>query len=1103
MDGNISKEGITADMEAMKEVGLRYVTMFNTSYKVPKGNVQFMSAEWRELFHHAVREADRLGLKLGIHNCEGWSVSGGPWISPEESMQKITASRIEIVGGGKRTIRLPQPEITKESKGGGTPLSIEPHYRDIAVFALESPGDKPFIDAPSATISCSEASAKVERLVDGDKHTGVVLPNPRKGDARSITFEFPEPVTARCLEIQAMAHNQGHRGELQISTDGITYTKLTSFQMGSESGESSFSETTSRFWRVLFTGAAWRARDMKIGEIALLPDSRLPNWTEKAGYFRRPLPLGDSPEVPVAGFKLTEGVYPLDSVVDVTDKLSADGTLKWDVPPGQWTILRLGHTSTGTQNHQKTVKGPSLECDKFSRAAVTGHYNAYVGKLADDAGALAGQSFDHILIDSWEAEVQNWSEKLIEKFKEYRGYDPTPFLPVTQGYIVESQEISERFLWDFRRTMADLYADIHWGTMKKLANADGLKLYLEAYNAGNFDSYQAMSRGDVPMSEFWFNRGGGKRGFAKHAASVSHTLAKPVTAAESFTADAKGSGWWTTPFALKPYGDAALASGINRFIIHTWPHQPWPGLRPGVTFGPWGINFTGHNSWFEQAQAWTAYLTRCQFILQQGLFQADVAIFAGERAPNNGGNRENAESEGIPAGIDYDYLNAEVLAEATVKNGRITLPSGMNYRLLVFRMSTTMTPEFARKVRELVQGGALVLGPKPKRSPSLAGYPDCDAEVRRIADEVWGDVDGKQVKQHSFGKGRVYNGMSIEAILKADGLAPDMQWSKGTLDWEHRQIEGSDFYFVGNREKESIATELSLNIDGKAPEFWYPDTGKIETCGLWRVEKGRTLIPLELDPYGSLFIVFHKPGTPHVTDLKGDGATVRIADGNAQLVASKSGSFEVTTPSGTKSIKVDALPQPKTISGLWKVSFPPKLGAPESAVFNELISLTEHTDEGIKYFSGTASYTCDFEVPATMIGKDKQVMIDLGRVEVMAELFVNGKSAGILWKPPFKADITSLVKAGKHRLEVRVTNPWRNRLIGDEQKPQQMDWRKQGTKGFVLKEWPEWLLNGQPKPDDGRITFTSWRHYNKDSELHPAGLMGPVQIYSTQMLPIR
>ena len=504
-------------------------------------------------------------------------------------------------------------------------------------------------------------------------------------------------------------------------------------------------------------------------------------------------------------------------------------------------------------------------------------------------------------------------EQLIDRFKEYRGYDPTPYLPVVQGYIVYSEEISERFLWDFRRTVADVYADIHWGTMTKLANADGLKLHLEAYNAGNFDAYQAMSRGDVPMSEFWFNRGDRNRGFAKHASSVSHTLAKPVTAAESFTADNKGSGWWTHPFALKPYGDVAFASGVNRFIIHTWPHQPWLGLHPGVTFGPWGINFTGHNSWFEQAQAWTDYLSRCQFILQQGRLQADVAIFTGERAPNNGGNREHAESEGIPAGIDYDYLNAEVLAEATVKNGRIILPSGMHYRLLVLPKSEMMTPELARKVRELVQAGALVLGAKPQRSPSLVGYPACDADLRKIADEVWGQVDGKRVRQHAFGKGRVYHGLSIEAVLKADGLAPDLQWSHRSLDWQHRQIEGDDFYFVASREAASVETELSLKIDGRCPNSGIPTPVKSKPAEFGALKTGGQLFRLSWI-HGSRFIVFRKAGSPIVTELKGDGAKDPHRERQAQLVASKSGSFAVSTSAGTQSIKVGDLPNPQLVS---------------------------------------------------------------------------------------------------------------------------------------------------------------------------------------------
>jgi hypothetical protein len=1100
MSGNISKEGITADLEAMKKVGLRSATLFNAGLGIPKGPVEFMSDEWRALFLHAVQEANRLGLKLGIHNCEGWATSGGIWISPEQSMQKLTASQIVVTGPAQQTIQLPQPAITTKPHDAGPAHPFEPFYREIAVFALKSTGGDLPIEMASATITCSAANAEVAQLVDGNNATAAILPKATPAAPQSITLEFPGPISARSLAIQALSRNQAHSGELQVSADGIDYTKVAPFQMVVNEGAVSFPRTSSRFWRIVFKKTGWAAPELRIAEIELSPDSRIQNLGEKAGYVRSPGSrlLSDAHN---AG-PLVEGL-PRDSVIDLTDMLSADGSLTWDVPAGHWTILRIGHTITGARNHPvTTMKEHSLECDKLSRSVATTHYNAFTGQLVKDVGLLAGETLDHVLIDSWEAKAQNWSEGLIEAFKRYRGYDPTPFLPVTQGFVVQSKAISERFLWDFRRTVADLHADIHFATMTELANADGLELWSEVYNGAIFDTFQSANRVDVPMTEFWFNRGQLRRGFAKHAASVAHASGQPIVAAEAFTAQPDSAGWQAHPFALKLSADIAFADGVNRMIIHTWPHQPWPELRPGVTLGQFGIQFTGQNTWFEQARVWTDYLTRCQFILQQGHFQADVAIFSEEEAPNNLGRNDNAAREGMPEEYDYDYLNIEVLADARVKDGRITLPSGMSYRLLVFKKSNTMTPQLARKVRELVKDGALIIGPKPQGSPSLTGYPNCDAEVRAIADEVWGDVDGKKVKQHDFGKGRVLDGMTIAVALKADGLAPDMQWSKGKLSWEHRQIDRADFYFVANSEKKSLATELSLDIEGLIPELWHPDTGKIETCGVWRVENGRTLIPLELDPYGSYFIVFRKPGTPQITDLDGDGATVRITNGMPELIASKNGSFEVTTPVGKQSIEVDALPQPQTVAGPWNVSFPPKLGAPESAVFNQLRSLTDHSDEGIKYFSGTATYRSEVDVPARMIGKDKQVSIDLGQVGVIAELWVNGQSAGTLWKPPYTADVSSFIQAGKNQLEVRVTNQWRNRLIGDAQLPQPL-FKKPGKNGSGMIKWPEWLQNGEPKPDDGCITFTTYRHHKKDSELFPAGLIGPVQIHCAEVVPIR
>lgn len=1106
MDCNISKEGITADLEAMKEIGIAGATMFNVSYRSPRGKVPFMSEQWRKLFKHAVQEADRLGLKLGFHNCEGWSASGGFWVSPEQSMKKLTAECIRVSGTGKQSLKIPQPSVVTESSGWGTSFPIEPFYRDIAVFALKSPIKDEPIDNSSAMVSCNMTEINGTKLVDADKKTGIKFPQATPGAPLQITLQFSELVTARSLGIHGLSrpgwpHNHSYTGELQISNDGVDYTKVASFQMIEDELSLSFPARTSRYWRIVFTQGKWLVSEMAISEIKLMSESRIQNWPEKSGLTRRTVGMGDSPDDFFSYDDATEGIISQDDVINLTNRMSEDGLLTWDVPDGDWTILRIGYTTTGKDIHFATTPKRNLECDKLNVETITAHYNAYAGTLVRDAGTLAGRSLNHVLLDSWEADNQNWSEGVIEEFKKRRGYDPLPFLPVTQGYVVNSEKISERFLWDFRRTLADLYAEVYIATMKSLANADGLSLILEAYGNGNFDSFQCMSGGDVPTTEFWYGRKV-PVGFGKHASSVTHALGKNVTAAEAFTAHGKKSGWQAHPFALKNAGDIMFADGVNRMVIHTWPHQPRPGIRPGVTFGPWGINFNAHTTWFQQARVWTDYLSRCQYLLQQGRFSADVAIFSGEHAPNNSGRSSNKEKEDMPDGYDYDYVNAELLAKATVKNGRITLPSGASYRLLVLRNSEIITPQFAKKIRTLIAAGALVNGKKPMCSPSLENYPVCDEKIREIAHEVWGNVDGKNVKAKSFGKGKVFDGMAISEILESEKLQPDMKWSNGTMVWQHRRIDDTDVYFVANNEEHIVETELSVRINEKIPELWHPDDGKIETCGVWRVEKGRTIIPLRLAPYESLFVVFRKQGTPKITALSG-GGKIRITNGQTEFIAGQNGNYSLTTDKGQKTIEVTSIPEAIEVSGTWKVSFPPELGTSKSVVFNELISLTESQNEGIKYFSGTATYTCDVDIPTTMIDKRKRVSIDLGRVEVIAELFVNGKPAVTLWKPPFKADITDLVKVGKNRIEVGVTNQWRNRLIGDEYKPLEMEWSRQGDVGSVLKEWPEWFLNGQSRPESERVTFVSWRHYTKDSKLIPSGLLGPVRIHCSEVVRIR
>ncbi|MEI8205452.1 MAG: glycosyl hydrolase, partial [Kiritimatiellales bacterium] len=1024
MNGNITKEGITLDLEAMKRVGVGGALIMNVSHSIPAGRVEFMTDEWRAMFSHAVREANRLGIELSMNNDDGWTGSGGPWNTAEHSMQILTSSEARLAGPAKISQKLPMPPVTRSSSdlGGataGAPAELAPYYRDIAVLAFKAPADDHATMRECApVVTGSDKGFDAEKVVDGDWQTGSTLPPPAPGKPQYIQFEFPEPFSAQSLLLRTLPGRQAHSGEVMISRDGTAYTSVAKFDIPSQHIFASmlglsFPSSQARYWRIVFTKSDKGARPgqpLGLAEVELYQGARIPRWGQKAGYVR------GSSLIETNWSEKAETAVRRDGIIDLTKLLAADGTLTWDAPAGNWIVLRIGHTTTGKSNHPSTKNGIGLECDKMSKEALEAHYGAFIKKIAGDAGALAGKSLIATHIDSWEVGPQNWTAKFREEFKARRGYDLLPYLPATLGHVVESADVSERFLWDYRRTCADLIADNYAGHLKTLANRQGLALSHEAYGCANLNYFQCAIRSDMPMSEFWFGR---DVGICKHAASAAHAIGRKFTGAEAFTADANMSGWRDYPSALKAIGDTMFADGINRLVFHRWALQPWTNRLPGMTFGQNGIHFERTTTWFEQSTAWLTYLARCQYLLQEGSFAADYCLFVGEDAPEGVGRGKPSIS---PAGYDYDLINDEVLYTATVKEGRIVLPSGMTYRMLVLPGNVFMTPEFAQKIRELVQDGALVYGRKPERSPSLSGYPECDAEVSRIAAEVWGDCDGKTKPDHTFGAGKVFSGKGLADVFSGIGLAPDFEWKSAEgpakVNWIHRRAGDADVYFVANATNVQVTVDAIFRVTGKVPEFWYPDTGRIETAGVWKTENGRTTVPIKFDPCGSVFVVFRKAGTPGFTALTGAnsaktaGAQIRMSSNAAELVASANGRYEMSSAAGTKSVEVTGVPEPLTVTGPWEVSFPPNLGAPPAAVFGKLISWPDHPDEGIKYFSGSATYTKEIDIPAGMMKNDLELSLDLGQVEVIAEVNVNGKAAGILWKPPFKTDITALVKPG-------------------------------------------------------------------------------------------
>jgi alpha-L-rhamnosidase len=761
---------------------------------------------------------------------------------------------------------------------------------------------------------------------------------------------------------------------------------------------------------------------------------------------------------------------PAESVIDLTAKMNADGALHWDAPEGPWVILRFGHTTTGKTNEsQSPTAGVGLECDKFSRAAVEKYWAGYPATLLGLAGKNAGASFTRIEIDSYEAGPQDWTPAMFEEFKKYRGYDLRPWLPALAGKTLGGKNLTERFKRDWKQTTADIFADNYYLFMGELARrTPGMNLLVQPYgtSAGAMLNTPSAAGGDNLLSaEFWTEPAKWTGNNVGRVTSAAHTWGRPLVVAEAFTCWPL-SAWRDDPYALKPVGDLMFAAGVNLFMLHAGAQNPWPGAKPGMTMGMWGTQFTPGQTWWEHGgPEWLAYLARCQSLLQRGIFVGDVCFLV-----------EDGTKELPPEGYAGDACGErEFLTRMSVKDGRLVMPDGVSYGVLVLPNTWKMTLPVARKLRQLVQEGAVVVGRIPTGTPGLENYPASEAELKKIAGEVWGDSDGKTVKEHRFGRGRVIWGSSPADVLMELGVQPDLRFDAAEgLRWIHRRDGEADVYFISNQKDRPAAASASFRVTGRRPELWHADTGLMEPAPHWQRNDARTDVRLDLDPYGSVFVVFR-----HVADESGPG------------------------------LEKAATPQPDALAvdGPWILRFPSGWGAPEKVTLDRLASWTENEDAGVKHFSGTAAYETDVDVPAAFIAAGRSVTLDLGEVKNIAEVLVNGaRCGGALWKPPFRADLGHALKPGKNHLEIRVTNLWVNRMVGDEFEPDDCDWGEpfhysyapgNPVIGRQLARVPQWLIEGKPRPSSGRRTFVSFKFFTKDSPLLPSGLLGPVKLEST------
>jgi len=747
-------------------------------------------------------------------------------------------------------------------------------------------------------------------------------------------------------------------------------------------------------------------------------------------------------------------------VVDLTAQMNADGTLRWDAPAGHWEIIRFGCTLNDHCRVSTCSDGwQGYALDPFDAGAFRRYWEQVVEPLIADAGPLAGRTLKYLHTDSWEVEVANWTPTLREEFRKRRGYDPLPFLPVIAGRIVDSRPVSNRFLNDLRRTMGDLAVDNHFRLFREGAYRHGLLIHPESGgpHAVPVDAQQCLGMNDAPMSEFWAwsprHRVGDKnRFFVKQPASAAHAYGRKLVLAEGFTTI--GPHWQETLWDnLKPAFDYAACEGLNRLVWHAFTCSPAEMGLPGQEYFA-GTHFNPNSTWWSRSGPFLAYINRCQHMLLQGLFVADVCYYYGDHVPNFAQLKSSDPARILP-GYDYDVVTEEViLTRMAVRDGRLVLPDGMSYRMMVLPNRPGISPAVLRKLKELVAAGATVIGPRPAHATGLTDYPRCDAEVARLAAELWGDLDGQTVTGRRFGKGRIFWGQGARDVLQADGVPMDVEFvgapADADLNYIHRRDGDVDIYFVANRAPHSVQVDVVFRVDGKLPEIWDPLTGEMRAATAYRVdghpapvasdapEAGklparRTTVPLEFAPCGSLFVVFRKPA---------ETGTAPTAKRNFPRWAPH---YELAGP--------------------WTVRFDPRWGGPASALFPELTSWTKRPEPGIKFYSGTATYEKSFDCPESLGTSGRRLALDLGQVKMLAEVRLNGKNLGVLWVPPFRVDVTEAIRARGNRLEIDVVNFWPNRVIGD-----------------------------QSLPEEQRLTRTNIRKLTQETPLLESGLLGPVTI---------
>lgn len=1032
IEGNISKEGVEKDLEAMKAAGINRAFVANiggagTGDPNSQYKVEFMSDEWWNITRAALKKATELGIDIGMFNSPGWSQSGGPWIKAGQTMRYLNSSRTVVKGPGRVTVKLPQPAD---------------EFQDVKVVAFPNPTPAgTVLTTANASITAVPSMGDLTALTDGDNSTDVrfatngeyiIEINPQDWfTVRSIVVR-PAPASINTdVELQAMDADGRYQTVSRFNINRTRDWKKVGFDPYADVAMS-FDPVKSDSYRVVFRSVGAGA---DIAELALSSVPRVERYKEKslAKLFQSEVPAWDEylwREQPQADDR-SMAVQP-GQVIDLSDKMTADGTLTWDVPEGEWTVLRTGMTPTGVVNEPACPDATGYEVDKLSRKHAEEHFDAYIGEILRRIPADERKSFKLLVQDSYEVGGQNFTDDMIPVFKERYGYDPVPYLPVLCGVVVGSQHDSDAFLWDLRRLVADKISYDYVGGSREVAHKHGLTTWLENYGHWGFpgEFLQYGGQADEVEGEFWADPPLGDIE-NRLATSCAHIYGKKLTSSETSTS--AGPSFVRTPSSLKQRMDRFFTYGVNNTVLHLYISQPSEDRLPGSN--AWfGTEFNRNNTWFKHMDLYTQYIKRCNYMMRQGWYQADVAYFIGEDAPRMVGIME----PWIPAGYQFEHMNAEVIMrDMTVKDGMLTLPHGVQFKVLVLpRRLKTMRPELLEKIERLILDGAIVMGPAPERSPSLQNQPEADRRVKEMAARIWGDVDGVNVKQRRYGKGMICDGLDFETLFAQLGYVPDCKVPDGMNVYQGHQKDGdTDIYILSNQDNRALTMDVAFRVTGKQPELWDPVTGVIRKLPAFRQEENTTVVPMKLDKNECVFVVFREKGEPSATTL------------------------EANYPAPLRT---------QEATGEWNVTFESAFKTPSPVRMATLDNLSDNPNDSIRYFSGTTTYTTTVNLDRA--GRGEHMFMAFDNVGTMAKVYINGKYAGGVWTAPYRLDVTDFVKNGNNDVKVEVVNTWVNRIVGD--------------------------MN---LPESERETYLFVNHLNAKTPLPPSGIIGKVKFETVKL----